>query len=74
MNLEAIYQTLCLSDDPAGALRKMQRETLCALGFHLAASGITTGIPGLVLGMVEAEAAQRYLEENKIASGAVGEG
>lgn len=74
MNLDAIYTTLCLSDDPAAALRKMQDATLSALATHLAGSGITTGIPGLVLAMAEAEAARRWLADNQDRPGAVGEG
>ena len=74
MNIPAIYQRLCLEADPARTLDRMGDDTLAALAADLTASGITTGVPGIVTGLVEIEIVRRWTAEHADAAGAVGEG
>jgi hypothetical protein len=74
MNLETIYQSLCMAAAPAAALERMGDTTLAAMIVHLEASGIESGIPGMVLGLCEREAARRFLTEHHDNHSPVGEG
>lgn len=74
MNTPAIYQKLCLEADPARALDRMGDDTLAALAADLTASGVTTGIPGIVTGLVEIEIVRRWTAQHAPQGGAVGEG
>ena len=74
MDLERIYQTLCLSADPKAALERMGDGTLSALVIHLEGAGILSGIPGIILGLAENEAARRFVAANLNNLSPVGEG
>lgn len=74
MNLEAIYETLCLSGDPAMSLDRMGDGTLAALSIHLEASGVKSGIPWIMAGLVDLEIVKRWRRDTAPQGGAVGEG
>jgi hypothetical protein len=74
MNILAIYQRLCLIADPAREMEQMGDDTLAALAKHLSDYGVTTGVPGIVTGLVEIEIVRRWTAEHAHAAGAVGEG
>jgi phosphoribosylcarboxyaminoimidazole (NCAIR) mutase len=73
-DLEHTYQTLCQSADPAAMLRSMGDARLAALHLHLTASGIASGVPGIVAGMAELEIITRWVGENRGNVSPVGEG
>jgi hypothetical protein len=74
MNIPAIYRQLCLEAEPARMFDRMGDDTLAALAADLTASGITTGVPGIVTGLVELEIVRRWTAEHTDTAGAVGEG
>jgi hypothetical protein len=74
MNLEAIYHKLCLSGTPAADLDRMGDDTIAAMVRHLAQAGVTGGIPGIMTGLVEQEAAKRFALDKLGREGAAGEG
>jgi hypothetical protein len=74
IDTEAIYTTLCRSSDPAAALDRMADDTLAALLRDLEAGGVDSGIPGIVAGLCEREAARRFVIDRIGREGAVGEG
>ena len=74
MNPQLIYQTLCLAADPAASIRRWHSCTLAAMASYLSAHDHASGIPGIILGMIVTEAADRWLEEHQYHTGAVGEG
>jgi hypothetical protein len=73
-DLEAIYQTLTKSADPAALLDRMGDATLAALSIHLDASGIRSGVPAIVAGMAENEIVKRWVAEHAGNHSPVGEG
>lgn len=74
MNLEAIYRTVCRVDDPAAELFKMGDAALAALSLHLRDSGVRSGIPAVVAGLIDLEIVNRWNLEHAPQGGAVGEG
>jgi hypothetical protein len=74
MNVEAIYNTLCQSAKPKDFLKRMGDNTLADLIRHLANRGINSGIPGMITGLAEQEAAARFVSDKLGSEGAVGEG
>jgi hypothetical protein len=74
VNLENIYRELCVSTDPAAALDRMGDATLAALNIHLEASGVRSGIPAIVAGLVELEIVRRWVAEHAGNHSPVGEG
>lgn len=74
MNLEAIYNQLCRTGTPKADLERMSDRAVAELVKHLEASGVNSGIPALLTGMVEQEAAKRFAIEHLGREGAVGEG
>ena len=74
MNLEAIYQTLCKSSDPAALLEKMGDARLADLHIHLEACGIVSGVPGIVAGLAELEIVRRWVAEHRDNHSPAGEG
>lgn len=64
---EDIYTEICLAADTAAALRELGAGALSRLIRHLREMGADGGVPGIVLGMAEMEATERFLkiQENK---------
>ena len=74
MNLETIYHELCVTGDPAAMLDRMGDATLAGLHQHLEASGVTSGVPFAVTGLVELEIIKRWRAQNLGNHSPVGEG
>jgi hypothetical protein len=74
IDLEAIYQTLTKSADPAALLEKMGDARLADLHIHLEASGIVSGVPGIVAGLAELEIIKRWVAEHAGNHSPAGEG
>lgn len=64
---EDIYTEICLAADTAAALRELGAGALSRLIRHLRGTGADGGVPGIVLGMAEMEAVERFLkiQDNK---------
>ena len=73
-DLENIYHTLCMSADPAARLDRMGDARLAALSIHLEASGIRSGVPAVVAGLVDLEILKRWVAEHAGNDSPVGEG
>jgi len=67
-----IYQEVCTEENPGAYIGRLGDARLAELTRHLAEA--TSGVPGLILGMCEGEAARRWLDDQKDRIGAVGEG
>lgn len=74
MNIEGIYNSLCQTATPSDRLKVMTDETLAALLQHLTQRGIHSGVPGIIAGLAEREAARRFVSDKLGSEGAVGEG
>lgn len=74
MNLEALYHKLCLSGTPAADLDRMSDQALAALVRHLERAGVHSGVPAIISGLAEREAAKRFVTYKLGVEGAVGEG
>lgn len=66
------FETICRAAEPAAAIRKLPDHQLHGLIRTLDAPA--SGIPALVHGMAEHEAARRWMDEHTDRPGAVGEG
>ena len=75
MNAEHTFASVCEAPDPQTRLAELKACKLESLIKHLRwVDSPATGIPGLILGMAELEAAGRWMTERKDRAGAVGEG
>ena len=74
MNMWLIYNCLCQSATPTDDLKRMGDDTLAALIQHLAKLGINRGVPGIIAGLADREAALRFAADKQGSEGAVGEG
>lgn len=63
MNADTIYQAVCRSGDTRKSLEDMPDATLAVLITHLQAAGIESGVPGIVTGLAETEAARRWVAQ-----------
>jgi hypothetical protein len=64
---EYLYALLCECSDPQANVARLSKEDLTLLSRHITHlirinGGKETGIPGLCQGLVEMEAAERYLK------------
>jgi len=67
-----IYSQACTVDDPATYVAALSDSLLARLIGGLASAA--GGIPALILGLCEVEAAKRWVAAQRDRSGAVGEG
>jgi len=74
MNLETLYHHLCHSGETAATLDRTADATLAAMYSHLEAAGVTTGVPGIIIGLVEMEIVRRWVAQNLGNQSPVGEG
>lgn len=61
-----VYQYLCLHENVEEAVSALQDHALRDLAEWLDADGTTTGIPGMVSGLLLCEAAKRFLEGDSL--------
>ena len=67
-----IYQAVCTEDDPSAHIARLNDAWLVLLISEL--SYAKSGVPALILGMAEWEAAKRWVRDNEDRAGAMGEG
>lgn len=72
MSGDDIYQQVCATLHPAEYIASIREEWLFLLISELGYA--KSGVPALVLGMAELEAAKRWMQDNKDRAGAMGEG
>jgi hypothetical protein len=74
VNLAHTYLDLCHTGDPAAMLENMGDARLAGLARHLEAAGVSGGVPGIMLGLVELEIVKRWVAQNLGNHSPVGEG
>ena len=67
-----LYREACTEEDPGGYVSALSDHRLACLMDHI--GNATSGIPALILGLCQEEAASRWLLDQKDRIGAVGEG
>lgn len=62
-HMENLFAWICRQPHPEAAIAALEDYALRDLGAHLEQSGITTGIPGTIHGIIIAEVYHRFMHQ-----------